>query len=219
MALTGLAHEVIPGEVDETPFAGEPPTEYVLRLAKTKARVVADQIGDQALVFAADTTVVEGGAILGKPADAAEATRMLERLRGHSHQVYTGLALVLGPERKLWTDLGATDVPMRDYTDEEIRAYVSSGDPLDKAGAYAIQHPGFHPVMDLHGCYANVVGLPLCHLARTLKVAGVLDRLDVPGTPVSAGAQEVLFTTTPQACQAFLGYDCPVYQRILRGDV
>jgi septum formation protein len=96
------------------------------------------------------------------------------------------------------SDFCSTDVSMRDYSDEEILAYVSSGDPMDKAGAYAIQHRGFNPASPLRGCYANVVGLPLCTLLRTLKKAGVYARNDVP-----------------QACQSALEYECPVFEMIL----
>jgi MAF protein len=136
--------------------------------------------------------------ILGKPSDPAEAALMLRQLRGHAHQVYTALALIRSQDGSCLTDVCATDVPMRDYSDEEIEAYVASGDPLDKAGAYAIQHPGFKPVAWLEGCFANVMGLPLCHLARNLSQVGI----SVPGN-------------LPQACQSLLEYSCPVYERIL----
>jgi septum formation protein len=87
---------------------------------------------------------------------------------------------------------------MRAYSDAEVEEYVASGDPIDKAGSYAIQHPEFHPVQNLQGCYANVMGLPLCHLFRTLLKTGFLISKDVPA-----------------ACQAFLEYDCPVFDKIL----
>jgi septum formation protein len=192
----------MPAEVDETPLPGESPKTYVLRLAEAKARSVARMTGPEAIVIAADTTVVDGGEIFGKPENASQAEDMLRRLRGHSHQVYTALAVLCGSDNALLTDCCVTDVPMRDYSEEELLDYVSTGDPLDKAGAYAIQHPGFKPVTSLQGCYANVVGLPLCHLTRTL------DKLEV--YPVS---------NLPQACQASLQYACPVYQRVLDGDL
>ena len=94
---------------------------------------------------------------------------MLRRLRSRTHQVYTGIAVMPLSDGNLLTDLCVTDVPMRAYSDEEIDAYVATGDPLDKAGAYAIQHPDFHPVESMSGCYASVMGLPLCHLTRTLR--------------------------------------------------
>mgnify|MGYP001085870603 FL=1 len=197
LALAGWPYRIQPAEVDETPLPGEPAEAYVLRLAESKARAAAGSAED-GLVLAADTTVVDAGAILGKPNDADQALAMLRQLRGHSHQVLTALAVLQSRSGRLLTDVCVTDVPMRAYTEAEIEAYVASGDPLDKAGAYAIQHAGFHPVASLAGCYANVVGLPLCHLARMLRTLGLPPQADLP-----------------QACQAALGYQCPVYEQIL----
>lgn len=197
LALAGWPYRIQPAEVDETPLPGEPAEAYVLRLAESKARAAAASAED-GLVLAADTTVVDAGAILGKPNDADQARAMLRQLRGRTHQVLTALAVLQGCSDRLLTDVCATDVPMRAYTEAEIEAYVASGDPLDKAGAYAIQHTGFHPVASLAGCYANVVGLPLCHLARTLRKLGIPPQADLS-----------------QACQAALGYQCPVYEQIL----
>jgi predicted house-cleaning NTP pyrophosphatase (Maf/HAM1 superfamily) len=98
---------------------------------------------------------------------------MLRRLRGRTHQVYTALAVVRMADNLLNREVCITDISMRDYSDGEILAYVESGDPLDKAGAYAIQHPGFSPVKDIQGCYTNVVGLPVCRLARFLAAFGL----------------------------------------------
>ena len=107
--------------------------------------------------------------MLGKPADPDDAERMLRQLRGRTHQVYTGVAIMSGQSPgAVLTDVCITDVPMRDYSDAEIRAYVASGDPMDKAGAYGIQHAGFHPVQGMRGCFASVMGLPLCHVLRLL---------------------------------------------------
>ena len=171
LALTGWKFTVSAADVDESQYANENPADYVLRLAETKARAVpvdADQI-----VLAADTTVVDGPDILGKPGDSAEATAMLRRLRGHAHQVYTGIAVFRPGDGLLVKDLCVTDVPMREYSDEEIDAYVQTGDPLDKAGAYAIQHPGFQPVARMAGCFASVMGLPVCHVIRLMRQMGV----------------------------------------------
>ena len=198
IALTGLPFAVSAANVDESLFANENPAEYVLRLAQAKARAIhadADQV-----ILAADTTVVDGADILGKPVDEAEAVAMLTRLRGHTHQVYTGVALLRVSDGLLLKDLCVTDVPMRDYSDEEIRAYVATGDPLDKAGAYAIQHPDFHPVARMQGCYASVMGLPLCHVVRMLRELGV---------DVKDGLTE--------NCQTLLDVPCPVYETILKG--
>jgi predicted house-cleaning NTP pyrophosphatase (Maf/HAM1 superfamily) len=112
--------------------------------------------------------------------------------------VITAISIYRTDDGKMLGDSCTTDVPMRNYLDEEIDDYVNSGDPLDKAGAYAIQHEGFRPVEGLKGCYANVMGLPLCHLTRSLSRFGIAPQVDVP-----------------QACQAALGYDCPVYLDIL----
>ena len=200
LALTKIPFVVSVADVDESLLANETPAEYVLRLAETKARAVraeADQV-----ILAADTTVVDGSDILGKPKDEAEAVAMLKRLRGHSHQVYTGIALLRTRDGLLFTDLCVTDVPMRDYTDAEIDAYVASGDPLDKAGAYAIQHPEFHPVARMDGCFASVMGLPVCHVILQMR------KMDIqPDTDFFAG------------CETLLEYNCPVSHAILNGEM
>jgi septum formation protein len=191
LSLAGWQFNVSAANVDETEYQHESPSDYVLRLAETKARAVqadADQV-----VLAADTTVVDGMDILGKPKDNAEATAMLMRLRGHTHQVYTGIALLRPRDGRLLKDLCITDVPMRDYSAEEIEAYVATGDPLDKAGAYAIQHPQFHPVANLDGCYASVMGLPMCHVILLMRKMNIQ-----PNADVFAG------------CETLLEYHCPV---------
>jgi predicted house-cleaning NTP pyrophosphatase (Maf/HAM1 superfamily) len=101
----------------------------------------------------------------------------------------------------LWTDVVITDVPMRAYSDEEIERYIASGDPMDKAGAYGIQNPDFQPVENMAGCYASVMGLPLCSLSVLLQQAGIDPRADVA-----------------RNCQATIVYQCPVFQSYLRGD-
>ena len=124
---------------------------------------------------------------------------MLQRLRGRVHQVYTAITLIdLRTDRPI-TDLACSAVPMRNYTAEEIEAYIASGDPFDKAGAYAIQHDGFRPVENFSGCFANVMGLPLCHVTRSLRQLGVAASNDVP-----------------RLCQAHIRYECPVFERILK---
>lgn len=200
LALTGIPFIVRIADVDESQLANENPADYVLRLAETKARTVpaeADQV-----ILAADTTVVDGTDILGKPRDAVEAVDMLKRLRGHAHQVYTGIALLRRSDGFLLTDLCVTDVPMRDYSDEEIQAYVASGDPLDKAGAYAIQHPGFHPVARMDGCFASVMGLPVCHVILQMRKMNLQ-----PDAGFFAG------------CETVLEYNCPVSSAILNGEM
>ena len=189
-------------EVDESRLAGEAPADYVLRLARAKANAVLEPFAPGTCVVAADTAVVDGESVLGKPADAADAIRMLQRLRGRTHQVYTGLAVLRPDMGQILTDVCVTDVPMRGYSDEEIHAYVASGDPLDKAGAYAIQHAGFHPVQEMTGCYAAVMGMPLCHLLR------LLNRIQASSQP-----------DLPHRCQSHLNYACPVSSAILSGEL
>lgn len=201
MALGDWTFTVSVTNVDETQQPGEAPGDYVLRLAEDKARAAAPHASSGEIIVAADTTVVDRGSLLGKPADATEATAMLKQLRGHTHQVYTGIAVLDSSTGNLMKDLCVTDVPMREYSDAEISRYVDSGDPLDKAGAYAIQHHSFHPVAGLAGCFASVMGLPLCHLLRLLEQLGVPLDQDVP-----------------TRCQNHLNYPCPVSVAILRGE-
>ncbi len=200
LALTGFDFQIVPAEVDERVYPGEAPRAYVQRLAAAKAQAVARLAPPAWAVIGSDTAVVDGRQILGKPASPAEAAEMLANLRGRRHQVYSAIAVLKIPAQ-LVTDVCVTEVPMRAYSDEEIQAYVASGDPLDKAGGYAIQHAGFHPVEALQGCFANVMGLPLCHLVRTLRKLEIHPRVDVP-----------------DRCQKAIGYSCPVYELILRGD-
>jgi MAF protein len=157
--------------VDETPLERESPEALARRLAAAKATAVG-RARPYAAVLGADTIVVLDGEALGKPADADEATAMLVRLRGRVHRVVTAVCLVT-PGGQPLTGSMKTSVQMRDYNDEEIRAYVASDDPGDKAGAYAIQNCRFRPVARIRGCYTNVVGLPLCLVGEFLGAAGV----------------------------------------------
>jgi MAF protein len=153
------------------------------------------------ILLASDTVVSLDGEPLGKPRNAAEARSMLRRLRGRVHQVYTAITLIdLQADRSI-TELACSDVPMRAYTDDEIEAYIATGDPFDKAGAYAIQHDGFHPVEKFAQCYANVMGLPLCHVVRALR------QLDVEAP-----------NEVPTLCQKHIHYECPVFEGILTSD-
>jgi septum formation protein len=200
LALGGWKFGISVADIDESQLPAESPGDYVLRLAKTKAHKSAENASCKSVVIAADTTVVDGDEVLGKPADGVEAVHMLKRLRGHTHQVYTGLALLRVSDGHALTDLSVTDVPMRNYSDDEIDAYVQTGDPLDKAGAYAIQHAHFNPVENLAGCFASVMGLPLCRLTYLLGQFEIYPKAEV-------GLH----------CQAELQYDCPVSDAILRG--
>jgi len=196
LALTGMDFEVVPADVDESPFPGEHPADYVLRLAVEKAGYVHKRQRTDHLVIAADTTVADGDLILGKPANEVEADSMLRQLRGRTHQVFSGIALTLKGE--MITECCETDVPLRSYSDDEIQAYFDSGDPLDKAGAYAIQNASFNPVEEFQGCFANVMGLPLCHLVKALRKYAIDLDVDIS-----------------KACQDALGYTCPVFHLIL----
>jgi len=138
--------------------------------------------------------------VLGKPADGGEAVAMLRRLRGREHLVFSGLAALSPSTGQQATELARTTVWMRPYSDGEISRYVASGDPLDKAGAYAIQHRAFNPVAYIQGCYASVMGLPLCHLMRALSRLGLALSVDVP-----------------RVCQDFTGHHCLIAGKILPG--
>ncbi|MFN8483200.1 MAG: Maf family protein [Anaerolineae bacterium] len=170
LALLGLPFDVAAPGVAEDLLPSETPSDAVMRLARLKAQAVAAAYPN-AVVIACDTDVADGDMLLGKPADAEDAARILRGLRGGQHMVYSGVAVARGG--RLWSELVATRVTMRDYADAEIAAYVATGDPLDKAGAYAVQHADFTPVARLEGCYASVVGFPLCAVRRLLRQAGV----------------------------------------------
>ena len=188
-------------DVDEEIEEGESPQEMVCRLSLAKARAVAISY-PEGLIVAADTIVALDGVVLGKPADEAEAVAMLRRLRGREHTVLSGVTVYHPASGRAITELAESAVWMRAYADEEVARYAASGDPLDKAGAYAIQHQNFSPVERIGGCYANVMGLPLCHLARALAQFGVTLTVDVP-----------------QACQGFTGHHCLVAGEILPDQV
>lgn len=166
----GLDFTVDVADVDESSFPGEPPEALVCRLCRAKAAAVADHHAGE-VVLAADTIVVLDGVILGKPRDSLDAVAMLSALRDRVHVVYTAVCVIY--DGRAATRLSATDVTMRAYTDAEIEAYVETGDPLDKAGAYGIQDPRFAPVAAWDGCYSAVMGLPLGLAAELLAEAGV----------------------------------------------
>ncbi len=170
LAALGAAFTVDAAEVDETARPGEAPDALVCRLCRAKAQAVAAR-RPSAIVLAADTLVALDGELLGKPADPFEATAMLRRLRARVHQVYT--AVCVATDGKLTARLSLSNVTMRPYSDAEIARYVASGDPLDKAGAYAIQHPLFAPVEAWEGCYAGIMGLPLRIAHEMLTEFGV----------------------------------------------
>jgi septum formation protein len=164
----GIVFFVRVAPVDERRGEGETAVEYVRRLAESKARAVARE-DDEEWVLGADTTVTVAGQILEKPLDATDATRMLRLLAGKWHEVVTGICLV-GPGEAVLVDHAVTRVKFAPLTTAEIDAYVASGEPFDKAGAYAIQGRASRFVERIEGCYFNVVGLPVSLVARHLGV-------------------------------------------------
>ncbi len=178
LGLLGLPFTVQAVEVDETARPGETPEVLVARLSATKAAAVARGLKD-GLVVAADTVVALEGEVLGKPRDAAHAVEMLRRLRNRMHSVHSGVTVVDVATGRATIRLSDTAVWMRDYDDTEIDAYVAGGDPLDKAGAYAIQHADFRPVARIQGCFTGVVGLPLGALSDGLAHFGVTLPIDL----------------------------------------
>ncbi len=188
LSVLGLPYTIRVAAVDESIRSGETPEAMVARLAREKALAVPLSPGE--LLIAADTTVELEGQVLGKPADREEAHRMLRRLRGRMHRVHTAVALRQGEEVEV--QVVTTQVWMRAYREEELEAYLSSGQAEDKAGAYGIQDEPFSPAERVEGCYMNVVGFPLCHLAQGLLRRGI----SMPHLP-------------PAYCRSILGYPCP----------
>jgi septum formation protein len=201
LSWTGLPFTTHPADIDETPKPGESPADYVQRLAEDKAHVSANFAPFNGLVLAADTTVADGMDIIGKPADIEDARRILKRLRGRTHQVHSAIVVYIPSKGKKEEALCSTIVTIRKFDDAELQAYLDTGDPMDKAGAYAIQHPEFRPVVKFAGCFASVMGLPLCHFERILRQLGFGERKEVP-----------------YRCQEQLSYSCPIYRHVLNGE-
>jgi MAF protein len=198
--LTGWRFELRPVNLDETADPAERPADLARRLAFAKADAALQITPHAEFLLAADTLVVDGECVLGKPQDEDDADRMLQALRGRDHRVIS--ALVLHGSAGMQTEICETNVPMRAYGPEEIAGYIQTGSPMDKAGAYGIQDRGFNPVDvgRMRGCFANVMGLPLCHLLRAMRRQGIDSQRDIP-----------------LACQSYTRYDCPVHPEILRG--
>lgn len=194
----GLTFQFISADVDESPRAHESPEELVRRLSRAKAEIGAQQF-PESIVIGADTVVSIDHTILGKPVDAADAVRMLMTLRHRPHVVFSGVTVMRGD--KSMTQIATTTVHMRNYSDDEIAAFVATGEPLDKAAAYAIQNTAFRPVARIEGCFANVMGLPLCHLYRALKSFGVAIK------------------EPDGVCQNYLHITCPVARGILNEQI
>lgn len=200
LSLTGWSNEVRATKINEIFNIGESPESYVKRVAQEKARKALESVDDSYIVLAADTIVVKEDRIFGKPENPDHAKQILSELAGKSHRVLTALAIAGQDPEPMLVDVCETAVPMRMYSPKEVDEYVASGSPLDKAGAYGIQDDDFHPVEleKMEGCYANVMGLPLCHLTRSMKGFGLMPVHDVP-----------------IECQRFINFRCKAFPKIL----
>jgi len=167
----GLKFVTQASKIDESAFDGLEARELVATLSREKAQWIARQLDGETLVIGADTVVVRDGAALGKPKDVEDAVAMLLSLSGRDHQVCTGVTVCRGD--RVLTQVEETQVTFRDLTETEVRQYVSTGEPMDKAGAYGIQGLGGLLVEGIRGDYSNVVGLPVCRLGQMLKDFGV----------------------------------------------
>jgi len=207
MLLRNLINNFIVMEtnIDETIQPGEDPADFVLRLASEKAFAAGKKLEESTLedvvVIAADTIVVDKEKVLGKPIDAADAKNILDRLKNRTHQVLSGIAVYQLETGKIRSSMVLTEVRMRNYTETEVQEYINSGDPFDKAGAYAIQNDSFNPAPDFEGCFANVMGLPLCHLSLLMRK----ENLEID-------------SRVADRCQESIHYQCPLYSQILTGE-
>ena len=196
LRLFGVPFSKQPADIDETKFESESPRQYVERMASEKGAAL-ENLADE-VVLSADTIVDLDGLVLGKPVDEDDARRILKLMRGKTHNVHTALSSHNGDQGTIASDVCLTEVTMRDYSDEEIEAYLARGDYMDKAGAYAIQDSQFNPVEKIEGCYANVMGLPLCHVYRLFRQAGLSMDVEIA-----------------DLCQRYNDINCEVYPSIL----
>jgi septum formation protein len=174
LKILGLGFDVIPGDIDEGFRPGETPQEHVLRLAEEKALAVA-RLHPDAWVLGADTIVVASGEVLGKPGSAAEATRMLEKLSGSRHDVFTGFSIIRQDRGVLVREVVRSSVLFREIAADELAWYVGTEEPYDKAGAYAVQGMGGCFIREIRGSCSNVVGLPLCEVVDALKRVAAIE--------------------------------------------
>ena len=172
LSSVGLDFEVIPSHVPEEHQAGEAPEEYVARLSRDKARAIASQQRER-WVIAADTTVLLGDQLLEKPTGRDDAIRMLQTIAGQTHIVYSGVTLENASRNYSDTRVAESEVRMLPLSRADIEWYVDTGEPMDKAGAYAVQGVGAMFIDSIHGSYTNVVGLPLALLFQMLRKAGL----------------------------------------------
>jgi septum formation protein len=171
----GINFEVMVPEIDEVQHEKESPEDFVLRLSKQKAAYVCNKINEKAFILAADTVVILGQTILGKPGSENEAKQMLEMLSGNTHKVATGYSLLNETGAVLHQEVVFTDVKFKSLAPHEIEGYIKTGEPMDKAGAYGIQGTGSFMVEEIRGSFTNVVGLPLSAIVDTLSELNLLD--------------------------------------------
>ncbi len=169
----GIPFSIIPPDIDETQKADEPAREYVLRISYEKARKVANHFPDK-WVIGADTVVVYKNQTLGKPKNEKDAFAMLKKLGGKWHKVITGFCVLNLSRDITYRDAVETKVFMKSMLDDEILRYISTSEPLDKAGSYAVQGRAGYMVKEIKGSYSNIVGLPICEVAEALLSLGVL---------------------------------------------
>lgn len=170
----GIGFDVIPADVDESYLLGERFDEHVTRLSEEKARAIADRFPG-AFVLGSDTIVVIDDTLLGKPGDESEAQAMLSRLSGRTHTVFTGFCLIAKTTGIKRAGFVSSKVTMKELTSDEIEAYVATGEPMDKAGAYAIQGYSAYMVARVEGSYTTIVGLPLTEVIGLLKEVGAIE--------------------------------------------
>ena len=203
LRLCGYPFEATAADVDENSVFDPDPAQDCILTARLKAEAVLNQISgskqERVIIVAADTNVALDDQILGKPKDATDAKRMLSRLRGRTHDVHTGVVIIDVESGREVSGSHTAVVQMRNYTDQEMSAYVASGDPLDKAGAYAIQHPVFQPVESLDGCYLGVMGLSICHLLQLFQ------QIELP-----------FLTDLTDLKRAHQEFYCPLYEQAAR---
>jgi len=169
----GISFSIIPPDIDERKKREESIRDYVLRIAAEKAKKVGALFPDK-WVIGADTVVVHKGKVLGKPKSEEEAMEMLTALRGKWHKVLTGYCILNMSKQTSCKDVVETKVFIKDLTDEEIRRYIKTSEPFDKAGSYAVQGKGGFMVKEIKGSYSNVVGLPICEITDILLSLGIL---------------------------------------------
>ncbi len=177
----GVAYRVLPADIDESPLPNEAPDVYTRRIAAEKVSAVATRRDPGEIILGADTSVVLGEQMLGKPSDEAEAREMLQLLSGRIHEVFTAVA-VLDPDNRMHTSLNVSQVEFARLDRAWIEAYVATGEPLDKAGAYGIQGWAGTQIRRVEGSYSSIMGLPLFEAARLLALAGLrLPQIPRPG--------------------------------------